>query len=160
MADSKKVHFSKLPILLTQGPIHEIFTKKFWELAILKNALFLSRPFWIFFCFFPMKISQSLLVSKDGSKFWSSQMWQHFLTHTKHSWGECTNIPKKLEGTFLNGKLCRFLQFLYLYFVLKRWQNFISKYLFLRLDSECIYFMNSLATRNQQFGCQIDAKQW
>ena len=114
----------------------------------------------IFFGFFPMKISQSLLVSKDGSKFWSSQMWQHFLTHTKHSRGECTNIPKKLEGTFLNGKLCRFLQFLYLYFVLKRWQNFISKYLFLRLDSECIYFMNSLATRNQQFGCQIDAKQW
>ena len=36
-----------------------------------------------------MKISQSLLVSKDGSKFWSSQTWQHFLTHTKHSWGEC-----------------------------------------------------------------------
>ena len=44
----------------------------------------------IFFFFFPMKISQSLLVSKDCSKFWSSQTWQHFLTHTKHSWGECT----------------------------------------------------------------------
>ena len=43
----------------------------------------------IFFCFFPMKISHSLLVSKDGSKFWSSQTWQHFLNHTKHSWGEC-----------------------------------------------------------------------
>ena len=27
-------------ILLTQGPIHEIFTKKFWELAILKNGYF------------------------------------------------------------------------------------------------------------------------
>ena len=36
-------------ILLTQGPIWEIFAKKFWELAILKNELFLSRPFWIFF---------------------------------------------------------------------------------------------------------------
>ena len=43
----------------------------------------------IFFCFFPMKISQSLLVSKDGSKIWSSQMWQHFLTHAKHFEGEC-----------------------------------------------------------------------
>ena len=36
-------------ILLTQGLISEIFAKKFWELAILKNELFLSRPFWIFF---------------------------------------------------------------------------------------------------------------
>ena len=24
------------------------------------------------------------MVSKDGSKVWSSQMWQHFLTHAKH----------------------------------------------------------------------------
>ena len=40
--------------------------------------------FRLFFCFFPMKISQSLLVSKDGSKFWSSQTWQHFLTQTKY----------------------------------------------------------------------------
>ena len=46
-------------ILLTQGPIHEIFIKKYWELAELENKLFLSRPFWIskwptqtfFFCF-------------------------------------------------------------------------------------------------------------
>ena len=47
------------------------------ELAELKNSLFLSRPFWIFFwiffvffCFIPMKISQSVMSSKDGSKFW------------------------------------------------------------------------------------------
>ena len=50
-------------------------TKKYWELTILKNELFLSRPFWIFFfrkkkkiSFIPMKTSQSLMVSKDGSK--------------------------------------------------------------------------------------------
>ena len=69
-------------ILLTQGPIWEIFTKKFWDLAILKNVVFLSRPFWFFFfyIYIPMSTSQSLLVSKDGSKFWSSQTWQHFLT--------------------------------------------------------------------------------
>ena len=36
-------------ILLTQGPISEIFAKKFRELAILKNELFLRRPFRIFF---------------------------------------------------------------------------------------------------------------
>ena len=36
-------------ILLTQGPIPEIFMKKYWELAELENYLFLSRPFWIFF---------------------------------------------------------------------------------------------------------------
>ena len=38
-------------ILLTQGPIHEIFTKKYRELVILKNVVFLSRPFFfrIFF---------------------------------------------------------------------------------------------------------------
>ena len=38
-------------ILLTQGPIHEIFMKKYWELAELENEVFLSRPFWIFFLF-------------------------------------------------------------------------------------------------------------
>ena len=57
----------------------------FFESAIL---IFFSKKN-IFFCFFPMKISQSLLVSKDGSKFWSSQMWRHFLTHAKHFEGEC-----------------------------------------------------------------------
>ena len=36
-------------ILLTQGPICEIFAKNVWELAILKISLFLSRPFWNFF---------------------------------------------------------------------------------------------------------------
>ena len=29
------------------------------------------------------------LVSKDGSKFWSSQTWRHFLTQTKYFEGEC-----------------------------------------------------------------------
>ena len=88
--------------LLTQGPIPEIFAKKIFRIGSYKKLNFLSQPFWFFFfssrkkyffCFFPMKISQSLLVSKDGSKFWSSQTWQHFLTHTKHSWGECTICP-------------------------------------------------------------------
>ena len=139
MADSKKAHFSKSPIL-------KIFSRKFLRLVLglvglndakgidvaqriwpwgcptkaqkqpksTENAFFgcfwafvrqphghihwaTSMPFasfnpkaiLIFFskkknCFIPMKTSQSLLVSKDGSKFWSSQRWQHFLTQTKH----------------------------------------------------------------------------
>ena len=60
----------------------------FFESAIL-NFIFQKKIF--FFCFFPIKTSQSLLVSKDGSKFWSSQMWQHFLTQTKHFDRECMN---------------------------------------------------------------------
>ena len=32
-------------ILLTQGPIPEIFMKKYWELTVLKNSVFLSRYF-------------------------------------------------------------------------------------------------------------------
>ena len=52
-------------ILLIQGPIHEIFTKKYRELAILKNSgFFESAILKFFFCFSPMKISQSLLVSR------------------------------------------------------------------------------------------------
>ena len=30
------------------------------------------------------------MFSKDGSKFWSSQTWQHFLTQTKHFAPMCT----------------------------------------------------------------------
>ena len=56
-------------ILLTQGPIHQIFTKKFWELTILKNALFLSRPFWFFFAFFPWKLVKV---------YWLARMAQNF----------------------------------------------------------------------------------
>ena len=52
-------------------------------MAILKISAFLSLPYW-FFCFIPMKRSQSLLVSKGWSKFWSSQTWQHFLNQTKY----------------------------------------------------------------------------
>ena len=116
MADSKKAHFSKSPILeifsrkvpkmhflavfellsdsltaiyidlhrcplhhsilLTRGPISEIFAKKFWELAILKNELFLSRPFWIFFfekkkyfASFPWKSAQIYMVEWMGRNF-------------------------------------------------------------------------------------------
>ena len=63
-------------ILLTQGPIQEIFAKKFQELAILKNKLFFGGHFEKknskknkMFCFILMLKGQSFLVSKVGSKF-------------------------------------------------------------------------------------------
>ena len=59
-------------ILLTKGPIHEIFTKKYWDLAEMKNKLFFSRPFWFLFlfCFIPFQISHNLCDTKDWTKFW------------------------------------------------------------------------------------------
>ena len=49
---------------------------------------FLRQSFWIFFASFPY-ISQGCLVSKAGSKFWSSQMWQHFFTQTEYYATQC-----------------------------------------------------------------------
>ena len=50
------------------------FHKKYWELAELENELFLVCHFQFFFqkkiCFIPIRTCQSLLVSKDFSKFW------------------------------------------------------------------------------------------
>ena len=64
-------------ILLTQGRICEIFTKKFWELAILKNGHFWKTAILdffskkkFFFCFILMKISPNLHGRMDGLKFW------------------------------------------------------------------------------------------
>ena len=57
--------------------------------AILKFIFFKKK---IFFCFILMLNGQSFLVSKDGSKFWSSQMWHHILTQTKHFEGDCNHF--------------------------------------------------------------------
>ena len=95
----KKQLFSKLPIflsyvgqphnhigwaksiLLTQGPIHEIFIKKNWELAMLKKVVFLTRPFWFFFwkiytffCFFSYG-NKSKFIGKDGSSQSDGTFW-------------------------------------------------------------------------------------
>ena len=64
-------------ILLNQGLIHELFEKKFQELAVLENKPILVGHFEIFlskekkyFCFILMYISQSFLACKVGLKFW------------------------------------------------------------------------------------------
>ena len=83
-------------ILLIQGLIHEIFTKKYLELAILKNSVFFDSAILnlffskkIFFGSFLWKQFKVYWLASNGSKFWSSQTWKHFLTHAKHFEGEC-----------------------------------------------------------------------
>ena len=63
-------------ILTSQGPIHEILTKRilrigdFEKLSFSESAIldFFSKD--ILFCFILMKISQIYLAIKGGSKFW------------------------------------------------------------------------------------------
>ena len=79
-------------ILLTQGPIHENFIKKYWELAELENEIFLRRPFWIFmsailnffFCFISLKNAAHFY---EGSFF--SALWMVFPESWKRS---CPNF--------------------------------------------------------------------
>ena len=66
-------------ILITQGPIHEIFTKIFWELAILKTSVFLSRPIWNF-CF--KKKIVLLHPHENQSKLLGYQGWVEILVIT------------------------------------------------------------------------------
>ena len=63
-------------ILLTQGPICEIFAKIFLRIGDFEKRCFFESAILNFifqkkvvFSFFPIKTCQSLLVSKDGSKF-------------------------------------------------------------------------------------------
>ena len=51
-------------ILLTQRPIHEIFEKEYWELAELKNSVFLIGHFGIFFASFPWKSVNIYIVAR------------------------------------------------------------------------------------------------
>ena len=73
-------------VLLTQGPIHENFMKKYWELAELENEVFfeaailnfLSRPFWNFFCFISVKSPALSYEVSFSSALWmvSSESWK------------------------------------------------------------------------------------
>ena len=83
--------FSKLPIL-------NIFCENFMDwslvyspnyLAILKKKMFFWVSHFDFFLLISYKKFQSLFVSWDGSKFWSTQTWRHILAHAKHFEGRC-----------------------------------------------------------------------
>ena len=118
MADSKKLRFSKSPILnnifknklknrqkmhycvfrpflnlfgtdslpnklchinalLIQGPIYEIFAKKYWELAILKISIFLSWPS-ILNLFFQKYFFFASFTWKQFKVYWLAKMGQNF----------------------------------------------------------------------------------
>ena len=95
-------------VILDQGN-HQNFDpslipKKLWPILM-------GRPFWIFFCFIPMKISQTFLGIKDGSKFWGLPLfpaknnpilvlWRIVLKNCRH--GGVKN-PEKLPTSFMDG---------------------------------------------------------
>ena len=78
-------------ILPTQGPIHEIFMKKYSELAELENEVFLSRPFWFFFfkknfffAFFQWKLVRVYWLARMGWNFANYPGSQPKITPPKH----------------------------------------------------------------------------
>ena len=81
-------------ILLTQGPNHENFMKKYWELAELENEFFLRRPFWIF--------KSAILNFFFASFHWKMQpisMRDHFFLH--YGWF-FQNLRKEAVRTFMH----------------------------------------------------------
>ena len=83
MADSKKLRFSKLPIL-------KILSRKVLRIGSFENLSFFESAISKVFFFSSMKINQHLKFSKDGSNFDDYSGYQPKTTHPKHSWGECT----------------------------------------------------------------------
>ena len=85
-------------ILLTQGPIHEIIMKKYWELAELENEGFLRRPFWIF--------KSAILNFFFASSHWKIKpiyMRYHFFLH--YGWF-LQNLGKEAVRTFMHTTVC------------------------------------------------------
>ena len=68
------------------------FHKKYWELAILKNDLFLSRPFWFFFASFSWKQVKVYLLARMGQNFDVYSSFQPKITTPKHFSRQCTYI--------------------------------------------------------------------
>ena len=94
-------------ILLTQEPIHEIFTKKYWELAELENDLFFRRPFWIFFS---EKKKNFLYLIKKTKGF---HMRYHFF---RYYWWFLQNLRKNIIRTNMHTTVV-LSRFLYAFFV-------------------------------------------
>ena len=104
-------------ILLTQGPIHENFMKKYWELAELENEFFLRRPFWIF--------KSSILNFFFASFHWKMQpisMRDHFFLH--YGWF-FQNLRKEAVRTFMHTTV-RFMKKGYFWFHKSPFYDFIS----------------------------------
>ena len=78
-----------------QGPIFEIFAKKVWELAILKNSVFfelaiLDLFFNFFFASFLWKSVKGSWISRMGQNFDDYPDFQPKITHPKHFSRQCT----------------------------------------------------------------------
>ena len=89
---SKPYRFSHINVLcinqsylLTQGSIPDIF-EKILRIGGIKKLILVFR----FFCFIPMKISQSFLCSNDWSKFW----WLPWFVAQNNS---CINICNTVQ---------------------------------------------------------------
>jgi hypothetical protein len=114
------------------------FHKQFWELVILKNSIFLSRPLWIFFsknfffCLIPMKISHKLCDRMDGTQFWCFPLfpapkltpefeqfqWHYFLPFYHKiidHWGPPPHFLRVMFGLVLVCKGCLFCLFTLIY---------------------------------------------
>ena len=94
-------------ILLTQEPIHEIFTKKYWELAILKTQFFWVGHFGFFFfkkIFFfassPWKLVKATWLSKMGQNLDAYLGFLPKITQPKHFTLSPTGYQKRTRQFF------------------------------------------------------------
>ena len=95
-------------ILLTQGPIHEIFTNnienwRFWKMTFFWvghfEFNFYKKKF--FFCFILMKISHKLCVRMDGTQFlWL--WWYTAKTQSPQTFQPAVYFTMYLLSTYLN----------------------------------------------------------
>ena len=84
-------------ILITKGPIHEIFAKKNWEMAELENEFFLGGHFEFF---------KSAILIFFASSLWKIQpfyMRYHFFLH--YGWF-FQNLGKEAVRTFMHTTVC------------------------------------------------------
>ena len=113
--------------------VHFVFGVNFWEIVTIMNTFFESAILRFFFWFILMKISQSFLSSKDGSKFlwllWFPAVFQpranisvpsvwslatSWNKHVYHRWySKCTMGLKPIQSCTL-------------IFIFTRFQNILS----------------------------------
>jgi hypothetical protein len=75
---------TSMPFTSINSTDPRIFAKQFWELAILKNSVLLSRPFWNFFCSSPWKSVKVSWVSMMGQNIDDYPGFQPKIPHPKH----------------------------------------------------------------------------
>ena len=84
--------------------IHKIFTLKYWKVAILKNDLFLSWPFWFFFASSTWKLVTNYVLEWMGLNFYDYDGIQPKLSPPKYFSRQCTQF-----NTFLWVSQCIYI---------------------------------------------------